>query len=123
MINLILEIIGQKRIYKYLIEKENFSSVEPSTDMVWRDVFQKVPEIRLWIKGRETQLLKSIIANKSLDLVTGQMSEWFLVRRQDIKNTEKLVDTTDTKKPVIDVKSFVSKWENNEKSTLDKSGN
>ena len=123
MINLILEIIGQKRIYKYLIEKENFSSVEPSTDMVWRDVFQKVPEIRLWIKGRETQLLKSIIANKNLDLVTGQMSEWFLVRRQDIKNTDKLVDTTDTKKPVIDVKSFVSKWENNEKSTLDKSGN
>lgn len=123
MINLILDIIGQKRIYKYLIEKENFSSVEPSTDMVWRDVFQKVPEIRLWIKGRETQLLKSIIANKNLDLVTGQMSEWFLVRRQDIKNTDKLVDTTDTKKPVIDVKSFVSKWENNEKSTLDKSGN
>ena len=123
MINLILDIIGQKRIYKYLIEKENFSSVEPSTDMVWRDVSQKVPEIRLWIKGRETQLLKSIIANKNLDLVTGQMSEWFLVRRQDIKNTDKLVDTTDTKKPVIDVKSFVSKWENNEKSTLDKSGN
>lgn len=111
---LLLDIIGEKSIVKYLLDKTKLEDIDDISDYVWQDVYRLVPNIKKWLKKRELALLKSqMLKEKSSDFILGQIYENKLYQRFDIPNNSipKVVDVDNTKK-IPSKDEFIKKWNN-----------
>ena len=67
----ILGTLSQKEIWDYLLTKTKYEETDDTVnETVWKEVFNKVPDIKSWLKKRELNILKSLLmTDKSNDFL------------------------------------------------------
>lgn len=108
----LLQFFPKEVLWKEILKRETFDvSMELESKMVWQSVFHKTPELKQFLKRRESILLKSVtLADKPNDFILGQICENRLWQGFDTPmDIVPKVDTTKEEKR-IDKKSFLSQW-------------
>ncbi len=111
MINFLLSIIGEDRLWKFLLEKTSFYDQE-TDEVIWVDVFRRMPAIRAWFKHREIQLLKSSLTGQNTNMVIrGQLLENKFYQRFDVPSGESVTIKVETEKEKpISRDGFLRDW-------------
>lgn len=110
MINLILSLIGEKNIWKWLIARNNIVNTGfPIDNRIIKEAFTRTPEIYSWIKDREILLLRSLASMPNdMDFIKGQMAELKFISKfgENIPKVEK-VEEEIVKKVKITKEAFL----------------
>ncbi len=102
----------KKWLWRYLIKLEGFDLQSKVESMaIWQEVFNKVPELKDWLKRREITLLKTTtLKDKSNDFILGQIAENRLFQSFDIPMMAEKQIYKEADKAMIDESSFLTRW-------------
>lgn len=110
----ILGTLSQKEIWNYLLAKTKYEETDDTVnEAIWKEVFNKVPDIKSWLKKRELNILKSLLmTDKSNDFLKGQLLENKLIQRFDVPSEAEMSKVAEEQKLNIPTKeSFLKGWE------------
>lgn len=119
---MILKLYTKQALWRELLKRETFdASTEVEATTIWRNVFNRTPELSDFLKRREIQLLKSTtLQEKPSEFILGQISENRLWQRFDVilerAPVENVIKSAKTIRPVGDfLKGWAGVPKNNEK--------
>ncbi len=118
MIKLLLKLIGEKRIIKYLLEITKIQDDNAPSDEIWQEVYYKVPDLKKWFKKREITLLKSqVLKDRSSDFILGQLFENRLCQRFDTSSPAERKEYVKEEVKIPDKTEFINRWNKVEDKT------
>ncbi len=121
MIKLLLKIIGEKRIIKYLLENSRIEDGDAPSDEIWQEVYNKVPDLKKWFKKREVALLKSqVLKDRSSDFILGQLFENRVCQRFDTSSPAERKEYVKEEVRIPDKVEFLNRWNKVDNKTTNK---
>ena len=112
MVNKLLNLIGEKKIKMWLMNRVQFSEIDSQDNKILQEVFFRVPDFKKWLKQMQIRLLRNtLVDKKSAEQREGQILFIELLLAQDIP-TEKFLPTkavAEVREP-IDREALINRW-------------
>ena len=112
MVNKLLNLIGEKKIKMWLMNRVQFSEIDSQDNKILQEVFFRVPDFKKWLKQKQIRLLRNtLVDKKSAEQREGQILFIELLLAQDIP-IEKFLPTkavAEVREP-IDKEALINRW-------------
>ena len=121
MIKFLLKFIKTEKLWKVILERENFYPVDTIEGVnTWQEVFSRVPYLKDWLKKREMMILKNFaFKDRSPDFIRGQLAENRLYQSFDMPSEGIMKVEEKKSNEVISKNNFLEKWNKNKDENKD----
>jgi len=107
----LLKLVGISSIWNYILEGSKLTEEDFASDIIWKEVFLRVPDLRSWLRSREIRLLKTLMLDdKTKDFIKGQIAEIKLIQRFDVPSIAESKKVVQEEVKLPDKKDFLNKW-------------